>query len=505
MRRMKKIRIISILALALSLASCSLKEDTSAIVNPYDFFKTEVQIRAAVNGCYGPMKYFHTLKYFIALEGATDLASTDGSAQQDARFEINPASPGAGSLTWRWPWTGIRYCLSTLAGIERSPLPDNEKMPYAVETRVLMSYYYYVLTSFFGDVPFYEDYIETDEDMDRIAKLGRMSAFETRKTLINELLLSVPLLPQIRTSDQETNTCGAAMGWMLIAKMAAWNKDWDNVIYAGEHLEAIYGSLDQYPYSDVCFRKKNTPESIFEINFEYEEGGIDYTPYSSLGISPMVLPSPKTAGSSIYDGVTIPEIGENATCYTPVRPTSHMKNDIAPADNGDIRRDINISRGWNGVKFGGGSQWMGEKFWCFGVYKNHDNNHYKIFRYADAVLLLAEAWCEKGDYAKSLEYLNMVRKRAQIDDYSFVSEVKLRGEIRDERARELFGEFGRKYDLVRWGIWYDQVLAYVTYGKAVEHIRPCHEYYPIPDVQCQRSGRILSNPEYEKYNLSGIE
>lgn len=502
---MKKIRIISILALALSLASCSLKEDTSAIVNPYDFFKTEVQIRAAVNGCYGPMKYFHTLKYFIALEGATDLASTDGSAQQDARFEINPASPGAGSLTWRWPWTGIRYCLSTLAGIERSPLPDNEKMPYAVETRVLMSYYYYVLTSFFGDVPFYEDYIETDEDMDRIAKLGRMSAFETRKTLINELLLSVPLLPQIRTSDQETNTCGAAMGWMLIAKMAAWNKDWDNVIYAGEHLEAIYGSLDQYPYSDVCFRKKNTPESIFEINFEYEEGGIDYTPYSSLGISPMVLPSPKTAGSSIYDGVTIPEIGENATCYTPVRPTSHMKNDIAPADNGDIRRDINISRGWNGVKFGGGSQWMGEKFWCFGVYKNHDNNHYKIFRYADAVLLLAEAWCEKGDYAKSLEYLNMVRKRAQIDDYSFVSEVKLRGEIRDERARELFGEFGRKYDLVRWGIWYDQVLAYVTYGKAVEHIRPCHEYYPIPDVQCQRSGRILSNPEYEKYNLSGIE
>lgn len=505
MRNMKQIRTISIIALAFSLVSCSLKEDTSAVVNPYDFFNTKAQIRAAVNGCYGPMKYFHTIKYYIALEGATDLASTDGSAQQDARFDINPASPGAAALTWKWPWVGIRYCLSTLAGIERSTLSDSEKMPYAVETRILMSYYYYVLTSFFGDVPFYEDYIENEEDMNRIARLGRMSAVETRKTLIDELLLYVPTLPQIRTSDQEYNTCGAAMGWMLIAKMAAWNKDWDNVIYACEHLEAIYGDLSQYPYMDVCFRNKNTPESIFEVNFEYEEGGIDYTPYSSLGISSLVLPYPKTAGTAIYDGVTIPELGINATCYTPVRPTSHMRNDIAPADKGDIRRDINISRGWNGQKFGGNSQWMGQKFWCFGVYKNYDNNHYKIFRYADALLLLAEAWFEKGDYSKSVEYLNIVRARAEVAPYSYVSAVKLRGEIRDERARELFGEFGRKYDLVRWGIWYEQVHAYVTYNKAVENIRPCHEYYPIPDAQCARSGRILSNPEYDKYNLSGTE
>ncbi len=502
---MKHLRTIPIIALALSLVSCSLKEDSSAIVNPYDFFNTEVQIRAAVNGCYDPLHYIHNLKYFIALEGATDLASTDGSAQQDARFDINPASPGAATLVWRWSWTGVRYCLSTIAGIGRSSLADNKKMPYEVEARVLLSYYYYVLTSFFGDVPFYEDYVETDDDMIRIGKLGRMSAVETRKTLIDELLLYVPMLPQIRTCDQEYNTCGAAMGWMLIAKMAAWNKDWDNVIYAGEHLEAIYGSLDKYPYMDVCFRNKNTPESIFEENHEYVEGGIEYITYSGLAISSLVLPYPKTAGTAIYDGVTIPEIGVNATCYTPLRPTNHMKNDIAPTGTGDIRRDINISRGWNGVNFGGGSQWMGQKFWCFGVYRNYDNTNYKIFRYADAVLLLAEAWCEKGDYPKSVDYLNMVRKRAQIDDYTFINAVKLRGEIRDERARELFGEFGRKYDLVRWGIWYDQVLAYNTYSKAQENIRPCHEYYPIPDVQCARSGRILSNPEYEKYNLSGIE
>lgn len=487
-------------AASLSLSSC-LEEDSSAIVSPYNFFKTPVQIRGAVNGCYEPLLRIHDLRYFIAVEGTTDLASTNGSAQKDAKLDINPAASGAGTHVWQYCWYGIRYCLSTIAGIKRSPLEDSEKFQYDVETRILMSYYYYLLTSFFGDVPFYTDYVETDSDLNIIGNLGRMSAVETRKALIEDLKIHVPTLPQIRTCDQELNNCGAAMGWMMIAKLAAWNKDWDTVIEAGEHLEAIYGDLTQYPYTDVMFRNKNTPESIFEILHEWEEGGIDYTTPSSLSIHTVVLPYKKTAGTCIYDGVTIPELGTEATCYTPLRPTTYMKKVVAPSGTGDIRREINMCSGWDGVSFPSSRVWMGPKFWSPGIYKYYDNMNYKVFRYADAVLLLAEAWCEKGDFAKSIEYLNQVRQRAQIADYSFISEVKLRGEIRDERGRELFGEFGRKFDLVRWGIWYDQVVAYNLYGNVQENIRPCHEYYPIPDVQCARSGRVLSNPEYEKYGL----
>lgn len=500
---MKKfITAVSIIAGLLCASACDLTEDTSGVVSPYDFFNTPVQIRAALNGCYDPLSNVHNFKYYIALEGATDLASTNGSAQKDARFEINPADPGAATIVWNHTWRGIRYCLSTIAGIGRSKLPDMEKAPYEVEARILLSYYYYLLTSFFGDVPFYEDYIENDDDMLRIAKLGRMSAVETRKTLIEELKLYVPTIPQVRTYDQEYNYAGAALGWMLIAKMAAWNKQWDDVIYACEHLENIYGDLNQYPYSDVCFRNKNTPESIFEINHEYEEGGIEYDTPSGLPVSVLVMPYPKTNGAAIFDGVSIPELGDQTYCYTPLRPSTYMKTVVAPTGTGDIRRDWNIATEWNGVKFGGSRQWMGQKFWCFGMYRNHEKNNYKIFRYADALLLLSEAWCEKGDYNRSIEYLNKVRSRAEIAPYSYVSAVKLRGEIRNERGRELFGEFCRKYDLVRWGIWYDQVRAYLTYDKAQEYIRPCHEYYPIPDVQCARSGGVLSNPAYDKYNLN---
>lgn len=501
------IRLFASIALLFIAASC-LKEDASSVVSPYGFFKNTVQIRAALNGCYDPLNRIHDLRYYIAIEGTTDLASTNGSAQPDAKIDINPANPGAGNNVWQYAWFGVRYCLSTLAGIHRSEVAENIKLPYEAECRILLSYYYYILTSFFGDVPFYEDYVETEDDMLRIAKIGRMSAYDTRKTLIEELKEFVPALPQVRTFDQEINNCGAAMGWMMIAKLAAWNKDWDDVIYACRHLETIYGDLGQYPYEDVLFRNKNTRESIFEINHYYVEGGIDFTPPNSLGISAVVLPFKKEVkkdddGNVIttFDGVVIDELNENATCYTPLRPTTYMKTVVAPSGTGDIRRDFNMTDRYKGNKFKT-TTWMGPKFWCPGVYMNYDSNNYKIFRYADALLLLAEAWCEKGDYSTSIDYLNMVRARAEIDPYSFVTPVKLRGEIRDERGRELFGEWGRKFDLVRWGIWYDQVVAYNLYSNVQTNIRPCHEYYPIPDFQCQRSDGVLSNPEYDKYNLS---
>ena len=65
-----------------------------------------------------------------------------------------------------------------------------------------------------------------------------------------------------------------------------------------------------------------------------------------------------------------------------------------------------------------------------------------------------------------------------------------------ERARELGGEFQRKFDLVRWGIWYDQTYAYTNNATLKGKMRPCHRYYPIPDAQCALSGYVLTNDEY---------
>ena len=234
---MKRLINIYFLAIAaLFAASCSLHEDTANVANPKDFYKNEAQIRAAANGCYSRLNYIFDLRYFQAVEGASDLASTNGSAQKDAKLDISPAAPGAGTHVWSNCYTGIKFCLSTLSGINNSEVEESIKAKYRAEITILLSFYYYQLTSFFGDVPFYLDYLETDDDMARISKLGRMPADETRATLISILNDQVPLLPQIKSSQVEENRIGAAMGWMMIAKLASWNKDWDQVLNACKHV-----------------------------------------------------------------------------------------------------------------------------------------------------------------------------------------------------------------------------------------------------------------------------
>lgn len=69
-------------------------------------------------------------------------------------------------------------------------------------------------------------------------------------------------------------------------------------------------------------------------------------------------------------------------------------------------------------------------------------------------------------------------------------------EIRMERARELFGEFQRKFDLVRWGIWYERTSAYNDGTYLKDFIRPYHRYMPIPAEQITYSSGALDNKEY---------
>ena len=100
----------------------------------------------------------------------------------------------------------------------------------------------------------------------------------------------------------------------------------------------------------------------------------------------------------------------------------------------------------------------------------------------------------------------MTRVRAGIGNYTYRTPARLEEEIRNERARELFGEFQRKFDLVRWGIWYEATTAnsdyaYLQLNTEQSLIKPCHRYYPIPDTEVAYSRYNLDNKEYAMYGL----
>ncbi|MGN0191180.1 MAG: RagB/SusD family nutrient uptake outer membrane protein, partial [Candidatus Cryptobacteroides sp.] len=447
---MKKIiRFIAVSAAAVLAAGCSLKEDTSSFSTSEDFYKNVNHCKSALNSCYLPLKSLYNYKMMIATECVTDLAYSRSSTQ-DADLDISPAKPRFGTDVWENAYLGIRHCNAAIAGIEKSPVSEDQKILLKAEGQIMRGFYYWLLTCFFGDVPFYRDDVCDETVLEKVTHLPRMSADQTRASLIEELWTAADALPAKRGSDVDENRAGAAMGYMLIAKMAQWNKDWETSLRALKKLEEIYGELNEksYPLSDIPFSRKNVPESIFEIQHSYTAGGLDYT----SNVACMCMPYPRSGNK--YNGVVIDTLGDKTTCWAPAQANNYLVNNLLAAENNDKRRDMSIVREWKGETFTSmesttTTAFFGPKFWCYGMQTNNDSNNYKVFRYADAVLMMAEAYAMTSDSENALKYLNAVKSRAGIRNYNRTNPSAIMEEIQAERGRELFGEFQRKFDLVR--------------------------------------------------------
>lgn len=485
--------MIAILCMAGLLTGCSLKEEVTSFVNTDNYYKTEAQCISGLNACYIPLRSIYNYTYLIATEGVTDLMNIK-SGTLDAQLDISPVQPRFGATMWTQGYKGVMYANSIIAAIKRAPLSDSIKNNLLGEGVVLRAYYYWFLTSTFGDVPFYTEDVSNTEVLDRVGKLGRMPASATRDSMIKELLVYVPQMPQVKTVSITGNRMGAAMGWLMLGKLAQWNKEWRVAKDAMDHLEFIYGSLSEYALSDVMQKNKNIPESIFEIQGTYSESGLKVT------TSCAAICMPVRGTGAVYDGVEVPELGASATTWTALRPNVYFIQSLMRKDGSDLRMPQTLAWDYKGTPFKsvGSVPWLGPRYWSYGMINVADGNNQKVFRYADAVLMQAENYMNLDNTGESIRYLNMVRVRAGLAPYTFRNRDALFDEIQKERGRELLGECQRKYDLVRWGIWYQMTYDYTDYATVKNQIRPYHEYYPIPDIEVAKSGYALDNKAYQQ-------
>ncbi|MBQ1649001.1 MAG: RagB/SusD family nutrient uptake outer membrane protein, partial [Bacteroidales bacterium] len=343
-------KLFCILSAALCIAGCSLKEDTSSLSTPGNYFRSYKECQSVVNGCYIPIKSIYVQTFFTVTECQSDICYINYGTL-DCRLDVSPARPRFGSTAWTNGYLGVQRCNFAVQGIESSTyISEPQRIELLCETKALRAMYYYVLTCMFGDVPFYFDDVTDFDAMDRIAVLPRMSAVETRATLIEDLQEIAPLAPQTRTSDNAGARVGAALCWHLIGKMALWNafKDvpankvkWlDTAIGALGHLEGIYGDLADYDYGyNAMFRNKNTPESIMEIQHAYMRGGVSYV--SNLAAYMTPNSGQTNVSRAVYDGVEIPELGVDADLHTSARPTKYFSQGLQPRNGKDIRRLYN--------------------------------------------------------------------------------------------------------------------------------------------------------------------
>ncbi|MBR0339065.1 MAG: RagB/SusD family nutrient uptake outer membrane protein, partial [Alistipes sp.] len=200
--------VVALSAMAL-FSACSLEEDMQSNYQTQTYYKSYAQCITGLNGCYAPFRSIYNGTFMLAVEAVSDLMYCD-SGTYDAILDISPANPRFGKTMWTQGYLGVMRCNNVIAAIERAYadgyIKEEEYNALKAEGAALRGMYYYLLTSFFGDVPFYTTPVETMEDQDRVAKIPRMSAIETRGYIVDELLdlLARPGVKQERTYEAVT-------------------------------------------------------------------------------------------------------------------------------------------------------------------------------------------------------------------------------------------------------------------------------------------------------------
>lgn len=477
------------------------------------FFKTESHFNLALIGAYQPLR------------GLVEPGLYMDEMRSDNAF-FRYYAPNRGPANWvediiQWTdqsqttvvnnryfndYSGISRTNAITSRIESAGISEEAKKRILGETLFLRAFYYFDLVTHFGGVPLYLEEV-LDE---KTSYKSRSTVEEVYNQIINDLQGAIPNLPVATTFPQSGRaTQGAAK--MLLAK-AYMSKPAREYSLAEKELRDIinmnYELLDDY--ADVFDPvNKNHRESIFEIQFKEGDGG-----QQSSFLYTML---PKTADTKIFTGISvnITTVGgwnvpnqEFIDSYEEgdERLPASIKILEGTLNGGDPYFDLVVCLAIKEV--GDYTPESGKVYFPFvskylhGPYTrpNNTGENWPVFRYADALLLLAECLVQQNKNNDALPYLNEVRDRAGLEDL----EAATLENVLNERRHELAFENHRWTDLIRTGKAITVMTAYGQSMKAQFDFLPANSFnvnenrliYPIPYRETQINPELTQNPGY---------
>ncbi len=485
-----KIFTLSILTiLALGFSGCAeevLDRKPKVVITLENFFQTAEHAELATNAVYSFLRNWevHVFSYI----GMTDIASDDadkGSFPADAFFlqELDDFTHTPSNLApltvWSGYFTGIFRANLAIDNIPAIEMDEALKTRLLGECQFLRAYYYFNLVRWFGDLPLITRTLGADEFLQE-----RVPVEQVYTQIIQDLTDAISSLPvKHATADLGRATKGAAQS--LLAKVYLTRKDYVNAEkYALDVINS--GQYGLYPDYAKLFQRigENSVESVFEVQTAaYDAGG----------------------GGSQYNEVQgvrgTPNLGWGFN-----RPSDNL---VAAYEPGDPRRDATIL--YVGEILPDGSDVVqdnpdivGERYNQKAWVPEHTGGNgngpgnIRLIRYADVLLIAAEALNENDKPAQALLYLNQVRARARkgnpniLPDVTVTNKDQLRTRIWNERRVELALEQHRWFDLVRQGR-----VAQVMQAVGKNFVSPKHELWPIPQRDIDLSqGALVQNPGY---------
>jgi starch-binding outer membrane protein, SusD/RagB family len=465
-----------------------------------DYLKSETDYRTMAVSVYTPLQW---LNQEVPIgDIASDNAVSGGENASDVlplqQIDDYTHTSVNSTLTdlWRSAYEGInranymhQYKAKNLAG---ATVDFAGKEALYGEVYFLRAYYYFHLVRMFGDVPLFT---EKRLSLSESKSLQRSSKAEVYKQIEADLTTAIAALPAIQVQKGRITKYAAQS---LLGKVYLYQNKFDQ---AAAMLDNVINSNAFSLVTDFASiflaAGENGPESVFEIQYSntspyYNWGGqtrgqgnyavqqcgirglngsasMPYAPGWSTNLPTQNLAAAYTAGDQ-RKAVTVLDI----EAYKNANPSYNITYQVAPYKNTGLYNQKYLPR-------------KGE---TSGQLELNYQNNFRMIRYADVLLMAAEAYNRSSspNDTKAQLYLNKVRERAfgNTSQNITATGTALRDAIWNERRLELGMEGHRFFDLVRTGQATAKIAGFVA-GK--------HEVFPIPQPEIEISG-LTQNAGY---------
>ena len=442
-----------------------------------------------------------------------------------AHQALHCSSPNDASIGWYDDVTaGI-----TKANTILEDLGSGASAQMKAPARAIRAYYTWILMDSYGDTPIL-DKVQAEGSV-----VPRSSRKEVAEWIESELNDIIPVL----TDDVTENTYGKPTKWMAEALLAKLYINWP--VYTAESVDQYDAATAANPKLDACIAacdeiinsgKFNLGSVDYLHKFSYDNGWqvedfIYAIPYDAINRQGMQYARPRTFKDmknllpNVYGStdkftqsfggnmVVTPEFAKLFSLDGDIRNLSILRGDVYVRDPKSLRpttepfmykgnqvhftEDITLAKIDNTVEVGNDANAYQQG--CHSIkwfttpadYNNGRNqsNDLPIFRFADILLMKAEALTRQGSSgAKAL--FNQIRTYAGAP--TIANEPTLQ-EIYDERGREFFDENWRRNDMIRFGHYEDEFFPH---------------YKDFPDANFDKRHRIFPVPQ-NTINLNGWE
>ena len=428
---------------------------------------------AMTNGCYQSLQSMNLYNQRIwsmdicagdSEAGGDPSTGTDGvETKEVANFYATPSNNLAVGL-WRGGYTGIGNCNTAIQSLSANA--DNispEILTRSLgEAYFLRAHYYFILVRCFGGVPIRTEPAKVSDPKD----IARNTVTEVYDLIIKDCKEAIERLPQkneLAPADLGRATKDAACTQLakVYLTLASYGNTYaslapekgfyqavvdlcDEIATMGYDLAACdYASL----WNENLIKNKNSAESIFEIQYSGENagtGGFWANDGQSSWCSTFMGPR--------SSGFTYGSYGWN-------QPTDEF---FESYEEGDKRKDITVF--YEGCPDFDGKSYKASYAFMTGrnvrkfiipislnLYQDAETSpqNFIAYRYADVLLMKAEALNELGETVQAQTPLNIVRRRAGLGDFLSTNKEEMKEKIIHERRMELAFEGHRWFDLIR--------------------------------------------------------